>query len=138
MALLDELGAYLVTESVVTAIGEGTDPVVFYERLPPDPDYCLALIERGGTAPDMGFGIAGIQFEHPSVQVIARGVKDDAQTPRTLIESAFTKLAEIKAEALSGTNYLLVEPMQSPTDLTADENGRPRYSFNVAITKELS
>ena len=137
MATLDELGAYLVTESVVTGIGpKGTAPRLFYDRLPDTPDYCMALIETGGTAPDMGYGIAGIQFEKPGVQMVTRGVKDDAQTPRTLIQSGFSKFSEIRAEALSGTTYLTVLPSQSPFSLTPDEKGRPRFSVNFAIDKE--
>ena len=138
MATLDELGAYLVTNTAVTGIGPGTAPRLFFGRLPDSPDYCLALIETGGTAPEMGFGIPGIRLERPSVQVVTRGVKDDAQTPRALSEVAFTKLAEIKAESLSSTQYHWVSPNQSPTSLTPDEKGRPRFSFNISIIKELS
>ena len=139
MALLGELGARLVTDGVVTGIGpKGTAPRLFYDRLPPSPDYCMALIETGGTAPDGGIGVAGIKFEKPGVQMVTRGVKDDDQTPRTLIESGYRNLAEIEAESLSGTTYLLVRPRQSPFSLTPDENGRPRWAVNFHIEKELS
>lgn len=139
MATLDELGAYLVTNTAITGIGPGTAPRLFYGRLPNTPDYCLALIATGGAPPEGGYGSAGIKFEHPTFQVVARGVKDDEQTPMTLAISAWTQLAEINAEALSGTTYLLVQPLQSPgTVLGPDEDGRPRVSFNIMISKELS
>ena len=132
---LDELGARLVADGVHTAIG--TD--LFLGHMPDTPDVCSSLRETPGAPPEGGFGVAGIKFEHPSAQYVARGAKDDEQTPRTKAESAYTKLAEIEAEDLSGTSYLLVEPLQSPsTVLGPDEKGRPRVSFNVAISKELS
>ena len=139
MATLDELGAYAVTNTAVTGIGpNGAAPRLFLGFMPDTPDYCMALIETGGTAPDDGLGDAGIRFEKPNVQMVTRGVRDDDETPRALIEVGYTKFAEIKAQALSGTNYLLVLPMQSPAPLTPDQDGRPRVTVNFAITKELS
>ncbi len=135
MATLDELGARLVADGVHTGIGDD----LFLGHMPDTPDECSSLRETPGRPPVGGFGIPGIKYEHPSAMYIARGVKDDEKTPRAKAETAYTKLAEINAEALSGTSYLLVEPLQSPsTVLGPDEKGRPRVSFNVAISKELS
>ncbi len=133
--VLDELGAFLVAEGVVTAIG--TD--LFLEYMPNTPNACLLLRQTPGRPPVGGFGTAGIRFEYPNVQVVARGVKDDEQTPRALAESAYTKLAEVQAVALSGTNYLTVQPLQAPSGVLGDDElGRPRISFNCNCGKELS
>jgi len=133
MATLDELGAYLATEMTLVV---GT--TIFLGSLPPKPDVCLAIRETGGSPPTGGLGTTGIQYEFPSVQIVVRGAPDDYETPRTTAETAYRKLAEIEAESLSSTAYLMAMPLQSPFFLQQDKNDRLLIAFNAAIEKEPS
>lgn len=135
MATLDELAAYLATE---LSMAVGTD--LFSNRAPPTPDAVLTIYETGGSPSELGLGVAGVLYEFPSVQVVARGAKDDFVTPRTVAENAYRALAEIQGATLSGTEYLLVRPLNPPQSTApgVDEDGRPRWSFNVLVEKELS
>ena len=133
MATLDELGAYLATELTLVV---GT--TIFLGSIPPKPDTCLTLREYGGAPPTGGLGTVGIKYESPGVQIVCRGEKGDYATPRTAAETAYRALAEIEAEALSGTDYLMVGPKQSPFLLKTDENDRTLIAFNVESEKEPS
>lgn len=133
MGMLQELADYLTTQGVTTS------GLIFLDWLPDRPDECLALYAGGGSAPELGFGsAAGVQFENPNVQVVARGTALDSSTPEALAWSAFNKLVTVQAQSLGSTPYLMIQPLQSPSTLGPDENQRPRYSFNVTVRKELS
>lgn len=135
---MDELGAYLIAQGVVTALN--TD--LFLGYLPDYPDPCLAIRPTSGRPPVKHMGDAAIRYERPTAQVVTRGVQDDFQTPFALATSAHAALVKIEAGlaagTLSGTKYNSVEALQQPTPLGPDEKGRHRIVFNIAIEKEPS
>ncbi len=134
MATLDELSAYLATE---LSLAVGT--TIFKHTLPATPDVVLVVRGSGGSPSVLALGREGIQFEYPSVQVVSRGAPKDYATAQSRAESAYRALAKIQAESLSGTPYLIVRPLNPPSDvLGEDEKLRPRVSFNILIEKELS
>ena len=134
MATLDELAAYLATE---LSLAVGT--TIFKHSLPATPDACLVVRGSGGSPSLLALGSEGIQFEYPSVQVVSRGAPRDWATPQAQAENAYRALAKIQAESLSGTPYLIVQPLNPPSDvLGEDEKMRPRVSFNILVEKELS
>ena len=132
MAVIDEVTAYLIAESVVTAMG--TD--LFTGVLPDDPDAALLVNETGGSPGEKGFGVTGLQYENPSFQFLARGVADDYDTARALCKSAQTAMAKIGPKTLSGTIYLHATVLQEPTFIGQDALRRPRFTCNVVIQKE--
>ena len=142
MATLDELAAYLATQLSLTL---STD--LFTNKMPETLDATgavLAIYETGGAPSEFGFGVAGVQYEHPAIQVVARGVPDDFDTPRTLAENAYQALAEVQATTLvssaSSALYHLIRPLNPPQSIAPgpDEKRRVRWSFNVLVEKELS
>lgn len=135
MAMVDELRDYLTSQSVATS------DEIFLDWLPSTPDQCIAIYAEPGLPPELGFGeSAGVQFERPNAQVVARAAAEDDATAEDLAWSAYQALAKIQARSVGGTPYLLVLPMGSPSGqvLGRDESQRPRYSFNLNVRKELS
>ena len=134
MATALEIATYL------NGLGLGTFATdIFIDDLPPDPDVCCAVNNSGGSAPDGGFGVDGIRFENPTLQILFRGVAGDSEGPRARAQTAYEGLAKIQAEALSGTQYLTVMPLQPPFILERDDQGhRVVWAFNVLIQKEPS
>ncbi len=133
MPFLNEIATYLAANGVGVVATS-----IFVGRMPDAPDACCTLYEPPGLAPNHGFGVAGIQFETPSVQVVCRGVPDDYATPRALAATAWNALSEVQGEALSGTNYNMITPRQSPFEMKRDERGRVHIAFNALCEKEPS
>jgi hypothetical protein len=108
------------------------------DELPASP-YTLGCVNNtGGSAPDKGFGTAGVRFEHPTVQVLFRGEQGESEAPRLKAMQAHDALAAIQAEALSGTFYHEATPMQPPFRIAKDANNCVVWGFNVYIEKEPS
>jgi hypothetical protein len=133
VALLDEIGTEL------QALGCGTLATdIFLGLMPASPDACGVVHEYPGEAPELGFGVDGLQWEHPRLQVVFRGAAGDYAGPRAKAETAFVGLAKVQDKLLSGTRYLLVEPLQSPFLLKRDDRERVHIAFNVSVWKEPS
>lgn len=77
MAMLDELGAYLQTNSAGTL---GTN--IMLSRLPDDPDACVAIFESAGIGPSyvMGDGVAAM--DRPRLRVWCRAATNDYPAAR--------------------------------------------------------
>ena len=72
MALLDALGAKLVTDGVGTL---ATD--IFLSYLPDSPDVAVAVYEDRGNGADQVFGASVVSIERPSIRVVARASRDE-------------------------------------------------------------
>lgn len=134
MSVLDELGTYLVGAGVVTA--KGTD--LFLNYIPDSPSTCTVLVRYEGAPAEQGFGVDGIQYETPGVQVRCRGEEDDEGAAETQAAAVANALAKIQGNVLSGTQYLMVRVLQAPFELERDENDRPTWAFNIHAQKEPS
>jgi hypothetical protein len=110
--------------------------------MPAGPDVMGCLYEYGGLMPDRGFGVAGIQYEYPSIQLVFRGAPFDYSGPRDKAEIAYRYFVTIQPGALGSgvtTNYLKLTPMQSPHPVMAiDANSRHTIGINIRVEKELS
>jgi hypothetical protein len=127
MALLDALGAFLVTEGVGTL---GTN--IFLGLMPDTPDECVVLYEYGGGAPGQVFGSDNATpWESSSVQVMARSATYAAA--RTKARAAYAALQKVANETLSGISFLRVDPVQSPFFVQRDENRRVYFSANYRV-----
>jgi len=134
MALLDEVATYL--QDTVSAGTIGTS--LFKGIMPTTPDVCVAVYEYGGLAPDHGFGTAAISVEYPRIQIVVRGAAQDYDGPRDRAETIYQALAKVANTTLSSTQYLSIDPIQSPFLLRRDANGRVEIVFNCQVIKGLS
>ena len=134
--VLPELTTYLAAYSPSLGLTGGTN--LFYGIMPPTPDLCVALFEYGSTPPEITVGATVIGFEDPRIQVRVRGVKDDYDTPRLLLNKIVEALVKIQEQTLSGTQYHAVLPKQSPFMLLMDDNFRLTFACNFEVTKDWS
>lgn len=110
---------------------------IFIGMLPDHPDELLAVMETGGSAPTFGFGVPGLKFETPNVQVIVRGARGDYSAPRFTIGLAYKGLSTVQGQYLGLTYYHMIKPIQSPFMLHRDQNERPVFIFNASCEKEI-
>jgi len=123
-ALLDSLGTL------------GTISIGF---MPASPDVFGTLYEYGGQAGERGFGVVGLKYQKPACQLVFRGIAYDYAGPRAKAAIALATLAAVQPGALSGVQYLQIDPQQEPFPVQAmDENHRHRIGFNFYATKEPS
>ena len=109
---------------------------------PDDLDEVIVLRETGGTGAELGFGVAGIQYEHPVIHVEVRGAPKDYAAPRAQLELIFQDLPKVQADTLtSGAEsgyYLTIIPRQAPFLAYIDEKRRPVLISVFDITKKPS
>lgn len=107
-------------------------------EMPNAPDEVTTIYEYPGVGDDPGFGVAGIQFEHPRIQVVCRGKADDYDTPRLQLEKIRQAMTTIQAKTLSGTKWQMVVSLGGPISLGKDNNGRVRLACNFQVDKSPS
>jgi hypothetical protein len=134
VSILSEIGTFLAAQGL-GVLGS----TLFLGSMPASPDVCGAIYEYGGLAPTGGFGVVGIQYEMPAVQVVFRGTKQDYAATRTKSETAYRALAGVQPDALlSGTRYLQIRPQQAPFLMRRDDDDRVYFACNYVCEKELS
>jgi hypothetical protein len=134
--VLAELAAYLEAQ------GLGTRTVnLFYGIMPPDPDALITMFEYGGLSSEPDTGAGGgtaIRIEHPRVQVVCRGIRDDYDGPRLKAQQVVAAFARIGNQTLSGIHYTIVAPLQPPFKLRMDDNHRYEFVCNYQVDKGFS
>jgi len=131
--ILPEIGAKLA------ALGLGVvGTTIFLGSMPETPTACCAVIEYGGAPPEMGFGLAGVKYETPAIQVMFRGAEGSYAATRALAEAAYRGLCEVETTTLSGTFYHHIHPQQSPFSLKRDDSKRVYIACNFLAEKEPS
>lgn len=130
------VGMDVVTKLQALSLGTyGTD--LFLDEMPEnDPHICTAVFESGGQPPDLGFGVPGIQYEHPTIAVWFRGVERDSAGPQARARTAYLELPKVQGTTLNGTLYHTLVPMQPPFLLERDSQGRCIYVVNVLADKQ--
>ena len=107
--------------------------------MPTDPDAIGSIYEYPGLAPEWKFGVVGIGYEFPFIQVVFRGAPYDYSGPRALAKIAWNSLAAVQPGALCAgvtTEYLIVRPKGSIFQIAPpDENFRLKIGFNCEIEK---
>ena len=129
--LLNDVKTYVAANAPDT----GT---IMRDFMPASPDAVMVLYETGGLAPDLGFGVEGVDWENAGVQMVVRVAKNAHDTGRTRIEAAYRALAKVQADSLSGTLYYLIRPQQQPFLMSRDENERILFACNFLCWKEPS
>lgn len=118
---LDNLGSYLVTQSIGTL---GTD--IFNNYMPATPDNCVTLYQSGGTAPD---NVAS--WYNPGLQVRVRNT--DQATGRTKAKTIIDAIHD-KTFTSSTTLFEYVRALNDPYCLGLDANKRWEWTINFEIT----
>jgi len=117
----------------------GTLGLLKKHAMPDEPDEVGCIYEYPGQHPEGRFGVVGIGYEKPALQIMFRGAPLDPVTPRTKAEIAYRALAAIQPGPQSGVQYLTVTPQQAPFAIQLrDEKNRHRFGFNVYLYKEPS
>lgn len=130
---IDELATYAQTESVGTI---GT--TLFRFALVDSPDQQVAIIPYQGSESEDGFGKTnGPRWEHSRFQIVSRGSVNDKRTAYTKACTAFTAFSKVHASTLSGTFYETAKPLQKPGSIGEDASGRPMFSFNIEVIRDL-
>lgn len=109
----------------------GTLGTLIVGDLPASPDEIGAIRQYGGLPSEFGFGVVGIKYEHPSIQIIFRGAPYDLNTPMTRARTAWATLAAVQP----GSTYLIIRPQQSPFQLGRDNNQREEVACNFYVTQ---
>ena len=134
--VLAEIATYLAAYSPSLGLTAGTN--LLYGMMPPSPDICVALHEYSSLMPEYQLGVDNINIEYPQVQVAVRGVRDEYDAPRLLINNIISALLKIHDQSLSGVKYYAVLPKQSPFSLAPDENMRRIFICNFHVMKDWS
>lgn len=132
MSMLTEAAARLIAQAACTAIG--TD--LFILEIPQSPDLMTALFQYGGDPPELHHDGAG--DDRPSLQVRTRAAPGDITNGEARAKAAYIALHGFSNTSVSGTQWKLVRALGSPVFLGNDEQGRPEWSQNFAVTKDVS
>jgi hypothetical protein len=120
----------------------GTLGTLTVGSMPASPDVIGTIYEYGGQAIERQFGLAGIRYEKPSIQIIFRGAPEDYIGPRNKADIAWRYLPTVNPGPLGAgvtTEYLMLTPQQSPFPMEPqDSNRRFKIGFNVYVSKGLS
>src|SRR5262245_42995843 len=115
MSVGSEVAAY-----IKTALSLSAD---LYINALPKTNTANAVYETPGGPPEQGFGIVGIQYENPNVQLRFRGEPDDSETPKAVAQAAYRVMTR-QAVTLGSTFYLVMQPLQAPFIMERDDLGR--------------
>lgn len=136
MALLEELGGYLQTEGLGTL---GT--TLFLGGLPVDApnistqDAITALVETPGFPAEYVHDVVSPSRDEPVLQILVRGAPYDYAAAREWAQDIWMALGSIRNQALSGTWYLGVRPIQAVFKLRDDDYARPILTCQFRIDK---
>ncbi len=129
MGLVEDLGTYLAAQSTLFVLGTKT----FLNYLPDTPNRAQSITETGGPPPGFLMGPSTKPaFENNRFQVACRSTSSTAA--RADMEKAWTILAGVANQVLSGTTYLRISPTQSPF-LQRDKHGRPVFASNFDVIR---
>ena len=138
MTLLDEIAAYLVTNTTLS-MGGTTGTLAKAKMLDDQPDTVAVLYEQPGlwTAYAMSTGAAADRvYEQPILQCLARSTS--YQVARDSAQVVFDALDGLSNTTMSSVTYLSVEAVQSPFGIGRDKNDRELVSVNFHVKKALS
>lgn len=133
-----------VSEELVTyldraGIGLNENENLFVDRMPDEPDTCIAVIPYTGEPPEYTHSDGTeISLEYPHVSIQVRGPLIDPSAASKMINRIYRQLPRIINTYLSGVHYVFVRPLHAPNKLNQDLNDRPLYSCSFRVCKEPS
>lgn len=133
--LLDEAKAYLAT------VSPSLGPIVL-DEMPDTPDEVIVLAGYNAGRSDLGFGVDGIKFEYPGMQVRVRGAAKAIREPKERAERARQACAKVQARMITGRGGPVRHLLWIPEGLFPlerdDGKGRRVFAFNVIVQKDPS
>lgn len=131
MALLDDVLTRLGT---LTLTGYTVDA----GHISDDSDKRVAVYEYMGRASETGFGVSGLQYEWPGLQVVVRGDPHDYVGPRGIIETIYKDLPKVQAVQIgTGGYYHMFRPQQAPFFMKRDDRHRIYLAVNFIVEKTV-
>lgn len=122
-------------EQIVSVLTDSGLSPVFHSRLPEGPGTpdLTAVLMSGGLTMWRVHGTP--KYERPRLRVLCRAEKwEDAEAnARTAWNALIFSNVEI-----DGVRYLDCTPIDSPTDLGEDKNGRRLVGFNCQVIREVN
>lgn len=118
MALIDDIATHLQTEGVGTV---GTD--IFKAYMPPSPASIMAVLDTGGTKPDIY-----VPTKHPTFQVFIRNATYSAG--KTILDSVRTALHQVQNETIGSTYFYYIHAISEGGHLGRNEAGFDEFSIN--------
>lgn len=115
-------------------------PTLYRSIVPEAPDVLVTLFEYGGlpNEPELGKGTTRLEF--PFVQAMARGVKDDSDGPRLVLQNVVTAFTKVMNQTIApgGVVYKAIAAKQAPFFLRRDDNFRVEFVVNFEVIKDYS
>lgn len=132
MSAMEEVADYLATLSLGSPA-----PSIVKGQLPDAPATCIAVQEYPGAPSDFGFGVDGIQYEYPALQLLFRGEPNDYASPRALAKTVCQELAKVQAESIGSppVYYHFIKPQSPPFLLERDGQQRCVIALNAVCEK---
>ena len=140
MIIIDNVVSKEIRDYLVDLISTGVDlGTIRIGTLDPSPDELGVIFEYGGLQHEGRFGVVGIGYERPTLQITFRGAPHDYETPMRRSRIAWSALASVQPGAISSchaTQYLQIIPIQSPFLINKDHAERFEIACNYLIVKE--
>jgi hypothetical protein len=117
----------------------GTLGTLTMGKMPATPDAIGTLYMYGGQAPERRFGVTGVGYEKPAIQIAFRGAPEDYASPEAKAYIARNALMAVQPGVIfSGSSqYLTIDPQQEPFPIEpVDANSRHKIGFNFYLTRE--
>jgi len=135
--LLDALGAYLPTALPPTTYatqGLTLGANLFLGRIPAEaPDACVVIQQYEGQAPTFTMGTAVSAMEHPRIQIMVRGLREDYPNTYAWAHLIRNTLAGLRLPNSALANVMRIEPTGTPNPMPYDAVERPSFTMNFQI-----
>lgn len=123
MALVDDVGAYLTTQ---TLAGDATAWPLALSWMPPTPAQVVGVLATGGYASAAKAGL-----DYPTFQLLVRVASHAESTAgATQAESLYLALDHCGPVTIGSTAYRDIQAEHPPAYLGEDASGRPEWSLN--------
>jgi len=115
MAILDALGAYLVTNSLGTL---ATD--IFLARMPDSPDACITIYESKGV-------------DRPRIRVLVRGTRNNYAATRAIAVSVRNVLGAVRNTTISSVPIMTIMASSEVYPLGRDAEDRVVFGCDYTV-----
>lgn len=125
-------------DHMVAALGF-TDATTFVGVLPDTPDVVVSVHAGPGFGPVLVMGATvatRVAVRQATVQVIARGGKNDYEAAQDAAETVYAALAALGGFTVNSNTYLKVQASSDALNLGPDDQGRPRVAVNFEVWKQ--
>ena len=127
MAVTDDILEYLTTTVGVM------DPIRI-GGLPPGVDLGAAIFMTGGPPAELAMGLTVVERKF-TFQIFTRAAEDGHTAGEALAEQIQAGLQAVGAVVINATNYDKIVALGEVSQVSVDDNDRPRWSASYEIWK---